>query len=52
MDYLSRKSVVESRMKSEGRGELEPSVSNTNKDGSDNPENRQLNRRVEFILSK
>jgi outer membrane protein OmpA-like peptidoglycan-associated protein len=34
----------------EGRGELEPVAENDNPDGSDNPEGRQRNRRVEVLL--
>jgi outer membrane protein OmpA-like peptidoglycan-associated protein len=35
----------------QGRGELEPVAENENPDGSDNPEGRQRNRRVEVLLS-
>ena len=38
---------------SDGKGELEPIARNTNPDGSDNPEGRQLNRRIELkVLTK
>ncbi|MEO0913600.1 MAG: OmpA family protein, partial [Pseudomonadota bacterium] len=33
-----------------GVGEADPIAANTNEDGSDNPEGRALNRRVEFTL--
>jgi outer membrane protein OmpA-like peptidoglycan-associated protein len=33
-----------------GIGEMEPIAPNTNEDGSDNPQGRQLNRRVEIII--
>jgi len=35
-----------------GFGESRPLVPNSNPDGTDNPENRQRNRRVEFKLIK
>lgn len=35
-----------------GKGESEPVAPNTNPDGSDNPEGRQKNRRVEIRISK
>ncbi|MFC4024674.1 OmpA family protein [Oceanobacillus longus] len=42
--------VEKDRLKSEGKGASEPVASNTNSDGSDNPENRQKNRRVEVTI--
>lgn len=36
------------RVMAEGRGESEPVAANENPDGSDNPDGRQLNRRVEI----
>ncbi len=38
------------RLTAEGRGADEPVAPNTNPDGSDNPEGRQLNRRVEIVV--
>lgn len=38
------------RMSAEGRGADEPVADNANPDGSDNPEGRQLNRRVEIVV--
>jgi outer membrane protein OmpA-like peptidoglycan-associated protein len=38
------------RVDAEGRGDAEPIAPNTNPDGSDNPDGRQLNRRVEIIV--
>jgi OmpA-OmpF porin, OOP family len=35
-----------------GRGEANPVASNTNKDGSDSPRGRALNRRVEILIPK
>lgn len=42
--------VLMERMSAEGRGADEPVADNTNPDGSDNPEGRQLNRRVEIVV--
>lgn len=42
--------VEPDRMAAEGRGADEPIADNTNPDGSDNPEGRQLNRRVEIVV--
>jgi outer membrane protein OmpA-like peptidoglycan-associated protein len=38
------------RLTAVGRGAEEPVAPNTNPDGSDNPEGRQLNRRVEIVV--
>ena len=39
------------RLTAEGRGAAwEPVAPNTNPDGTDNPEGRQLNRRVEIVV--
>ncbi|HEV8714830.1 MAG TPA: OmpA family protein [Candidatus Binatia bacterium] len=40
------------RMTTAGKGETEPVAPNTNPDGSDNPEGRQKNRRVEITIKK
>jgi outer membrane protein OmpA-like peptidoglycan-associated protein len=42
--------VQQDRLHSEGFGELRPIAPNRNPDGSDNPEGRVLNRRVEVII--
>lgn len=42
--------VDESRIAAEGKGASDPVASNTNSDGSDNPDGRQKNRRVEMIV--
>lgn len=42
--------VDEDRLKAEGKGTSEPIAKNTNSDGSDNPEGRQENRRVEVTI--
>ena len=48
--YLIDKGISPDRLDNAWFGESKPAVSNTNPDGSDNPENRQLNRRVEIKL--
>jgi OmpA-OmpF porin, OOP family len=48
-DYLVEKGVVASRIESSGKGDC-CSVKPETKDGKDDPEARQLNRRVEFTL--
>ncbi len=49
-DYLQKKGISKKRMKSKGFGETQPLVPNENEDGSDNPENRYLNRRAEVVI--
>ncbi|MEQ9619177.1 MAG: OmpA family protein [Deltaproteobacteria bacterium] len=44
--------VDEARVTTEGRGESEPVAPNSDSDGSDNPEGRQKNRRVEITVEK
>jgi len=46
MDYIISRGVSPSRIRSEGYGETKPVAPN------DTPENRQLNRRVEFTILK
>jgi outer membrane protein OmpA-like peptidoglycan-associated protein len=50
VDYFSKKGIDKKRMTSQGRGEGEPIVPNSNPDGSDNPDNRWLNRRAEIMI--
>lgn len=50
VDWLIGRGVSGSRLVAKGYGESLPLVPNTNPDGSDNPENRQLNRRTEFKI--
>lgn len=50
VDYLITRGINKNQMVSKGYGETQPSVNNTNPDGSDNPVNRQLNRRVELKI--
>ncbi|MEP6711646.1 MAG: OmpA family protein [Ferruginibacter sp.] len=52
MEYILSKGIAPSRIMSHGYGETKPVSTNTNADGSDNPEGRQLNRRVEFTILK
>ena len=52
VDYLLSKGIDPSRLVSKGYGESTPIADNTNPDGSDNPDGRQLNRRTEFKIIK
>lgn len=50
--YLIKNGVAANRITAIGKGELQPIARNNNPDGSDNPEGRQLNRRIELkVLS-
>lgn len=46
-DYLAGAGVEAARMETEGLGSTDPVADNTHPDGSDDPEGRQQNRRVE-----
>lgn len=46
--YLLRQGISTKRIETKYYGESKPVVPNTNKDGSDNPEGRDQNRRTEF----
>ena len=48
VDYLASQGIDEYRLIAIGKGEFMPIAPNANPDGSDNPEGRRLNRRVEF----
>ena len=48
--WLGDLDVDAGRMTPEGRGEAQPVAPNQHPDGSDDPEGRQKNRRVEFII--
>ncbi len=50
--YLVSKGINKNNLISEGYGENRPIAPNTKPDGSDNPEGRQMNRRVEFVVVK
>jgi len=49
-NYFIRKGIDPSRITFAGKGESDPAAPNENPDGTDNPEGRKQNRRVEFIL--
>ncbi len=51
-EYIVSKGIAATRIISQGYGENKPVAANSNADGSDNPEGRQLNRRVEFKILK
>ncbi|GAB3998227.1 hypothetical protein GCM10028807_45330 [Spirosoma daeguense] len=51
-DWLKKNVKMKGLVMSIGRGEQEPLVPNENPDGSDNPENRQQNRRVTLSVVK
>ena len=50
VEFLIQSGVDETRINSTGMGETEPVARNTNPNGSDSPEGRKLNRRVEFRI--
>lgn len=50
--YFVTKGITASRIKSSGKGESDPVAAETNPDGSDNPEGRKQNRRVELLIEK
>ncbi|RYD77641.1 MAG: OmpA family protein [Sphingobacteriales bacterium] len=52
MEYILSKGIATSRITFKGYGETKPVAPNANTDGTDNPDGRQLNRRVEFIIMK
>jgi OmpA-OmpF porin, OOP family len=51
-NYLVDKGISSSRMQTIGYGETRPIASNTKPNGSDNPEGRAMNRRVELKVMK
>jgi outer membrane protein OmpA-like peptidoglycan-associated protein len=48
--YLVNKGIAQERLVAKGYGESKPIARNSNRDGSDNPEGRQRNRRTEFKI--
>ncbi|MGD0433348.1 MAG: OmpA family protein [Acetobacteraceae bacterium] len=51
--WLAQKEgITQARMTTRGLGAGSPVAPNTNPDGSDNPDGRQKNRRVEIVMSK
>ncbi len=49
-NYLVQHGISPDRLVAKGYGESQPIAPNTNPDGTDNPEGRALNRRVEFRI--
>lgn len=49
--YLTKKGIDSDRLSGKGYGESRPKAPNTNPDGSDNPEGRAKNRRVDFTVT-
>lgn len=52
IDYLTTKGIEQKRFVAKAAGKDEPIAINTNEDGSDNPEGRKYNRRVEMKILK
>jgi outer membrane protein OmpA-like peptidoglycan-associated protein len=52
MWFVQKAGLADSRFVTHGYGEQRPVVSNTKLDGSDDPDGRQKNRRVEIVFSK
>ncbi|MBN4049653.1 OmpA family protein [Bacteroidales bacterium AH-315-N07] len=50
VNYIINKGIDQKRLEAKGYGETQPIAPNTNSDGSDSPEGRQLNRRIEFKI--
>lgn len=50
VNYLVKKGILPERLVAKGYGETRPIARNTNRDGTDNPEGRQRNRRTEFKI--
>ena len=50
VQWLRKRKVAGKRMVAEGYGETRNIAPNENPDGSDNPEGRQMNRRIELTV--
>jgi outer membrane protein OmpA-like peptidoglycan-associated protein len=50
--WLSRQALSGLQLTSKGLGETQPVASNAKPDGSDDPDGRQKNRRVEIVIAK
>jgi outer membrane protein OmpA-like peptidoglycan-associated protein len=50
INYITTNGIEKSRLSAKGFGESKPDASNQTLDGEDNPEGRQLNRRVEMKI--
>jgi len=48
--YLAQQGVSAARLRPEGFGEVRPVAPNARADGTDDPDGRQRNRRVEFVI--
>ncbi|MCZ2442425.1 MAG: OmpA family protein [Flavobacteriales bacterium] len=51
-NWLIQHGINSGRIQKKWYGKTQPAVSNTNTDGTDNPDNRQKNRRVEITILK
>jgi outer membrane protein OmpA-like peptidoglycan-associated protein len=52
VDYIISKGISRDRVIAKGYGSKDPVAANTNADGTDNPEGRQLNRTTTFTIVK
>lgn len=52
VNKLIENGISADRFKAKGYGENKPAAANTKMDGADNPQGRQLNRRVEFTITE
>lgn len=52
VNRLTEKGIVSAYMKAKGYGETQPVAPNTKPNGTDDPEGRQLNRRVELTITE
>jgi outer membrane protein OmpA-like peptidoglycan-associated protein len=50
LNYIKALGIEDSRLESTGMGEKNFAAINSNPDGTDNPEGRKLNRRVEYEI--
>jgi WD40 repeat protein len=50
VQWLKKRKIPGKRMEPKGYGETQPIAPNANPDGSDNPEGRQMNRRIELTI--
>lgn len=51
-NYMVKKGISPVRLRNVGKGEKEPFAANENPDGSDNPDGRKANRRIQFRVIK
>ena len=50
VNYMIKMGIAPERLEAKGYGESKPIARNTNRDGTDNPDGRQRNRRTEFKI--